>query len=54
MKIDDYWKPVTRIIINNLFFFYLIKPHFYYISAGLMRSTSHGDISMMKWKFKKI
>ena len=26
---------------------YLIKPRFYYISAGLMRSASQGDVSMM-------
>ena len=29
------------------FFLYLIKPRFYYISAGLMKSASHGDVSMM-------
>ena len=34
-------------IIVFLFFFYLIKPRFYCISAGLMRSTSHGNVSMM-------
>ena len=32
---------------HYFFFFYLIKPRFYYISAGLMSSTSHGDVSMM-------
>ena len=29
------------------FFLHLIKPPFNYISAGLMRSASHGDVFMM-------
>ena len=34
---------------------YLIKPRFYYISAGLMRSTSRGDFSMMLiWHLNKL
>ena len=46
IKIGDYWKPKLRALL--FYFFYLIKPRFYYISAGLMGSTSHGDVSMMK------
>ena len=48
IKIDDCWKPQLRALL--IFFLYLIKPRFYYISAGLMRSTSHGDVSMMDKK----
>ena len=33
--------------LHAFLFLYLIKPRFYYISACLMRSTSHGDVSMM-------
>ena len=45
IKIDDNWKPQLRALL--FFFLYLVKPRFYYISAGLMRSASHGDVSMM-------
>ena len=31
-----------------IFWLYLMKPPFYYISGGLMRSFSHGDVSMME------
>ena len=34
-------------------FVFLLKPRFYYISAGLMRSASHGDVSMMYYVFHK-
>ena len=38
IKFDDYWKPQLRAkLFFFFFFFYLIKPRFYYISAGLMR-----------------
>ena len=43
IKTDYYWIPQLR----AFFFLYLIKPCFCYISTGLMRSTSHGDVSMM-------
>ena len=45
IKIDDYWKPQLRALL--FLFLYLIKPRFYYISAGLMRSASRGDEAMM-------
>ena len=51
IKIDDNWKPQLRALM--VVFLYLIKPRFYYISAGLMRSTSHGDVFMMgrQWDY---
>ena len=49
IKIDDYWKPQLCTVL--FFFLYLIKPRFYYISAGLMRSASHGDVSMVAGEF---
>ena len=39
------------LLLHLLLLLYLIIPRFYYISAGLMRSASHGDVSMMDWKF---
>ena len=41
------------IVFFSLFFFflYLIKPRFYCISACLMRSTSHGDVS--QWRIQR-
>ena len=47
-RIDDYWKPQLRVFF--FFFLYLIKPRFYYVSADLMRSASHGDVSMMVYR----
>ena len=44
IKMDNYWKQQLRAFC---FFLYLIKPRFYYINAGLMRSTSQGDVSLM-------
>ena len=51
------WKFKLMTIENHsyahycLFFLYIIKPHFCYISAGLMRSTSNEDVSMMGSKY---
>ena len=47
IKIDDYWTPQLHALL--IFYLYLTNPAFYYISAGLARSFSHGDVSMMTW-----
>ena len=33
---------------HYFFCFFFTSSRFYYISAGLMRKTSHGDVSMMQ------
>ena len=43
-KFDDLKFTVTHIID---FYQYPTNPAFYYISAGLARSFSHGDVSMV-------
>ena len=39
INIDDYW--------NSQISLYLTNSAFYYTSAGMVRSFSHGDVSMM-------
>ena len=43
INIDDYW--ISQIHALWIFSLYLTNPAFYYISAGMMRSFSHGDVS---------
>ena len=45
IKIDEYWNSQLHALL--IFQLYLANPAFYYISAGLARSFSHGDVSMM-------
>ena len=45
IKIDDYWNPELHAFL--FFLLYLTNPVFYYISAGLARSFSHGE--MFPW-----
>ena len=46
IDIDDYWNSrIHALLIVSL---NLTSPAFYYISAGTVRSFSHGDISMMR------
>ena len=49
LKIISIHKTLLNYIILCIIDFLtdLIKPPFYYISTGLMRSVSHGDVSMM-------
>ena len=43
------WKPLLRIYLFYELYFEVIIPDFYYISAGMVRSFSHGDVSMMNY-----
>ena len=52
MTIEIQLRALLFFFFFFFFFLYLIKPRFYYISAGLMRSASHGDVSMVDYQKK--